>query len=353
MSITAGGLCLILQMLRPLTEKYFTATWHYYSKLMMYSFFIIPYYKIIALFHLDMGSNQLIQFNSIAELASNNTGGVKVGRYVEAFFDFVPYLLMTVTLILIAIILIKNYQLKRRIINSSCIKTTDEQTIEILFKCKQEINITRNISLYVSSYISTPFVYGIFKPHIVLPDNIFSPEELRYIFIHELTHWKRGDTRLKGVMLFINALHWFNPLAYVARRDIDRFCELSCDERVITSMNHEERMQYIELILYLLWKIADCKTKLYPAFGNEKEYLEKRISMILNQEISKCKKSMVAISIMLTVLLSAMSSVMAYTADVNQIIKNVKGVENIIEESVDGFSLSDDSDSIFLDSYFK
>ena len=34
---------------------------------------------------------------------------------------------------------------------------------------------------------------------------------------------------------------WFNPLAYIARYNIDRFCELSCGESVVTSMNNEER----------------------------------------------------------------------------------------------------------------
>ena len=342
MSITAGGLYLILKLLSTLTAKYFTSAWHYYSYLMMYSLFLIPYYKIVSLFHLEfhlnigatsiMGSKQLIQPNVIAEPIVNNATRLQAENYIMVFLDVVPYVLMTGTLILFIIILVKSYHLKCRIFKF-CRLTAEEQILEILNQCIQEIGIKRKIPVYSTSHINTPFIYGIFKPRIVLPDIKFSPEELRYIFIHELTHWKRGDAWLKGFMLLINALHWFNPLAYVARRDIDRFCELSCDEGVVISMNHEEKMRYCELILSVLWNIADYKAKLVPAFSDEWKHLERRITMILEKEHFKRKKGMIAIAIMLTLLLGATSSVAAYAAYINNESKGVAG-ENVAKEGI-------------------
>lgn len=361
MSVTAGGLYLILKLLSALTAKYFTVAWHYYSNLVMYSFFVLPYYKIVSLFHLEfhldtgstsiMGSNQLIQPNVIEEPAANNAARLQAESYIALFLDLVPYLLMTGTIIFLIVILIKNYHLKCRIFKL-CSLTAEEQTLGMLIQCKQELGIKRKISLYSTSHISTPFVYGMFKPRIVLPDIKFSPEELRYIFIHELTHWKRGDAWLKGFMLFINALHWFNPLAYMARRDIDRFCELSCDEIVVISMNHEERMRYCELILSVLWNIADHKARLVPAFSDERKHLERRITMILEKSNFKRKKGMVAIAITLTLLLGATSSVAAYAAYTINGDKETAG-ESVAKEGIGGFSPTDDSNAIFLDSYFK
>lgn len=225
MSIVAGGLYLVLKLLSVLTLKYFTATWHYYSNLIMYSFFLVPYYKIVSLLHLDLGSTSNMKLNQttvIVDPASNDAAMLQAENYTAVFFDFVPYILIAGTLIFLAVILVQSYRLQRHIFRT-CRITAEEQTLEMLFKCQQEMGITRKIPVYISSYISTPFLYGIFKPHIVLPDIKFTSEELRYVFLHELTHWKRHDAWLKGLMLFSNALHWFNPLAHLARHDIDRF----------------------------------------------------------------------------------------------------------------------------------
>ena len=313
MSIVAGGLYLVLKLLNVLTPKYFTAAWHYYSNLMMYSFFLVPYYKIVSLFHLDLEpvAQNGIRLPSIIELnqttvkpVSNDIAMFLTKSYTAVFFDFVPYILMAGTLIFIVAILVQGYHLKHRIF-SRCRLTAEEQTLGILFKCKQELGITRKIPVYIVPYISTPFLYGNFMPRIVLPDIKFTSEELRYIFLHELTHWNRHDVWLKFLILFINAIHWFNPFAYIARRDIDRFCELSCDESVIRSMNNQERRQYCELILNVLWNVVDHNAQLFSAFSDKRKHLiKRRVDMILKNEGSKSKKYVRMIAIVTTIAIS-------------------------------------------------
>ncbi|MFZ3130487.1 MAG: M56 family metallopeptidase [Desulfosporosinus sp.] len=319
MSVIAGGLYLILKLFSALTLKYFTAAWHYYSNLIMYSFFLVPYYKIVSLFDLNfgptaenglgllslMGLNQPTVINPAADdlallLAKSYTA-------VSFRFDFVPHILMTGTLIFIAVILVQNYRLKRRIFRT-CRLAAEEQTLGILFTCKQEMGITREIPVYIVPHISTPFLYGNFKPRIVLPDIKFTAEELQYVFLHELTHWKCHDDWLKYLLLFINAIHWFNPLAYMARHDIDRFCELSCDESVVKSMNNQERRRYCELILNVLWNVADQNTQLFSAFSDKRKHLERRISMILKSEGSKSKKSVRILAIAMTLVISLLGT---------------------------------------------
>jgi len=340
MSAVAGGLYLVLKLLGVLTYKYFIAAWHYYSNLMIYSFFLVPYYKIVSLFHLDLGPTPIMKLNQptvIVYPASNDVARLHAESYTAVFLDFVPYILIAGTLIFIAVILIQGYGLERRIF-STCRITAEEQTLGMLFKCKQEMGITRKIPVYISSYISSPFVYGSFKPRIVLPDIEFTSEELRYVFLHELTHWKRHDLWFKGLMLFINALHWFNPLAYLARHDIDRFCELSCDESVTRSMNFQEKRGYCELILSVLWNAADQKTHLSSmhAFSNKRKHLERRISMILKKESSKNKKWVLAAAIILTLFVASVGSVAAYAASEDPVIANVAPDTSIEAVANDG-----------------
>ena len=65
-------------------------------------------------------------------------------------------------------------------------------------------------------------------------------ECLRMVFLHELSHYKRGDLWVKAFSLAIAALHWFNPLCYILVNAIDKQCELALDERLIQKMSHED-----------------------------------------------------------------------------------------------------------------
>lgn len=353
MSIIAGGLYLIQKFFSALTLKYFTAAWHYYSNLIMYSFFVVPYYKIVSLFDLNfgptgengprslplMGLNQLTAINP----AANDAVLLQAKSYtvVSFRFDFAPYILMTGTLIFIAVILVQNYHLHRRIFRT-CPLSVEEQILEILFMCKQKMGITSQIPVYIAPYISTPFLYGIFKPRIVLPDIKLTTEELQYVFLHELTHWKRHDAWLKCLLLFINAILWFNPLAYMARRDIDRFCEQSCDESVVKSMNNQERRRYCELILNGLWNVADQNTQLFSAFSGKRKHLERRINMILEGEDSKSKKSVRMIAIAMTLVISLLgtsAAVYATSEMIPQALVQKSGTELQLTGFVDNINI--------------
>lgn len=67
-----------------------------------------------------------------------------------------PSIFMAGTLIFIAVILIQNYNLHRRIFRT-CRPIANEQTLVMLFKCKQKMGITKEIPVYLSSCILTPF----------------------------------------------------------------------------------------------------------------------------------------------------------------------------------------------------
>lgn len=312
MSAVAAALFLILRLLSKWTQKYFTATWHYYSHVLLYTFFIIPYFKLVSFLGLNVpqtvqnrveilplevpvqqgiGRESALPLviqggNPMADQASN-----VVGHFVYFLVQVIPYVLAAGTIAFIIITLIKNMKIHRRIF-ALCELTDDPDILRELSLCKRRLGMTQKIPVYLSPYISTPFLYGMFKPRIVLPAAMeFTAEEYRQIFLHELTHYKRHDVWIKCLLIGINALHWFNPFAYRARQDVDRYCELSCDEQIVQTMNSTERRRYCELLLNVLWNVADQKVKLYSAFSDKRSYLERRISMILKNEGSKKKKS--------------------------------------------------------------
>lgn len=344
MSVVVGGLYLVLRLLSVLTMKYFTAFWHYCTYTAIYLFLLLPYHKLIALFHLNFSQKAGNNFTfptlpfAIAIATSDRNDFVsveeKTGLELLLDFYFLFYLLIAGTIMFFLVILIQNYKLHCRIFDM-CRLTDETQTLEILSKCKQKMRISQNMLVYISPHASTPFLYGILKPRIILPEAEFTMEELECIFYHELTHWKRHDAWLKCLMLLINAVHWYNPLAYIARRDIERHCELSCDESIALTMHHEERRQYCDLLLGVLEHVAMQHAKLYSAFSDKRQ-LERRINAIMKIGGLKNKKSVRLLAGTLTLIFLLGGAVTAYAAS---------GSPNK--------SLDEDAVSISMDSVFE
>lgn len=102
--------------------------------------------------------------------------------------------------------------------------------------------------VYESDRIGTAFVYGIFQPKIYVPCGL-SPEELSHVLLHERMHVRRLDHLWKPLSFLVLALHWFNPLVYIAYHCFGQDMELSCDERVLKSAGEDIRQAYSRTLL--------------------------------------------------------------------------------------------------------
>ncbi len=100
-----------------------------------------------------------------------------------------------------------------------------------------------------SGAAQTPMTFGILRPTVVLPECGRTPDELRYILLHELTHVRRFDVAYKWLMLLVTSVHWFNPLAWQLERMVSRDCELSCDAAVVGGLTAPERIAYCRTLL--------------------------------------------------------------------------------------------------------
>lgn len=97
---------------------------------------------------------------------------------------------------------------------------------------RAELGIRRAIPLYRAEGFGSPFLLGLLFPAVYLPDLDLPQEALRMIFLHELTHYRQKDLLWKWLALLVNAVHWFNPLAYLLRKALSEACELTCDQAV-------------------------------------------------------------------------------------------------------------------------
>lgn len=97
--------------------------------------------------------------------------------------------------------------------------------------------------------IETAFILGFIRPKIYLPMGM-SRSNRRHILAHEQTHLEKGDHWIKMVGFVALALHWFNPLVWVAYILLCKDIEMACDERVVQFMDLEERKLYSAALLH-------------------------------------------------------------------------------------------------------
>lgn len=105
-------------------------------------------------------------------------------------------------------------------------------------------------NIYVADRIETPFVTGIFRPRIYLPSGL-AESEIELIILHERHHILRGDHIIKLLAFIALALHWFNPLVWLAFLLSSKDMELSCDEAVTGDMDADKRADYSRTLLAL------------------------------------------------------------------------------------------------------
>ncbi len=103
-------------------------------------------------------------------------------------------------------------------------------------------------NVYESEYVDAPFVLGIIFPRIYLPYGLQMPHR-EHILAHERSHIRRLDHVIKPLSFCVLALHWFNPLVWVAYILLERDMEAACDERVIRAMTFEQRQSYSATLL--------------------------------------------------------------------------------------------------------
>jgi len=163
-------------------------------------------------------------------------------------------------------------------------RVVDQRLLALLDSCKCIMGVRRRIRVVIAPQPGTPALFGFVKPRLLLPENTLRKLddcELRMIFLHELTHVKRGDILLNWIIIFAGSLHWFNPLVWLAMRRLRADRELVCDAMVMSRLAVDERRVYGNTLIKLLDAFSDSGScpSLAPVI-NHKHEIKRRVTMI-------------------------------------------------------------------------
>jgi HEAT repeat protein/beta-lactamase regulating signal transducer with metallopeptidase domain len=100
-----------------------------------------------------------------------------------------------------------------------------------------ELGVSPRIMFLRSRGAAMPMAWGLFRPAVLMPADAdaWPDERLRIVLLHELAHVKRHDCLTHMLAQMSCALHWFNPLAWMAARHVRTERERACDDLVLAA----------------------------------------------------------------------------------------------------------------------
>ncbi len=174
--------------------------------------------------------------------------------------------------------------------------------------CMKELFIRREIPVYTTAYISSPFTAGILTPRIYLPLHLvsdFCGRDMRYMFLHELQHYKHKDSLLNFFMNLSLTVYWFNPLVWFALKRMRDEREVACDSSVLQMLGEDEYKNYGMVLLNFARKMSERTIPFVSEMGGNKSHIKERILNIASYHRCSTKEKVkgICICILATALL--------------------------------------------------
>ena len=160
--------------------------------------------------------------------------------------------------------------------------------------CHKQMAMKSKVGLKVSPNATSPAVCGLFRPVILVPENLapsLGAGHLRAVLMHELAHIKRGDLWINLAQTILQIIYFYNPFLWLANSVIRRLREQAVDEMVLVAMGKKARQypQTLVAVAKLAFKRPALSLRLIGVVES-KSALKTRIKRILERPLPKTAK---------------------------------------------------------------
>ena len=317
LSVSGALLLLFILGLKPLYKNRFSKRWQYYVWIIVALRFLLPFTpdttivgNLFEKFDTAAITNEIPAIpnvpvpvstgNSKAEPIQTNRE-ITVTAMREPFNIYVCLVFIWSALALALFVRkITVYQGFIQYIKAGNKEVSDIKILNLLSDCEEKLNTKTRMELSCNPLIASPMLIGFFRPRIVLPARELEDKELSYIFVHELTHYKQRDMFYKWLIQIVVCVHCFNPFVYLLEKEVNKSCELSCDEKVIAVLDDKEKREYGDTLISFLKSNNLYKSSLASVTLTEgAEHLKERLGAIM--KFRKKSKVITAITAIFTV----------------------------------------------------
>ena len=317
LSVSGALLLLLILGLKPLYKNKFSKRWQYYIWIVVALRFLLPFTpdttiigSLFEKFDTTAITNEIPTPPNVpvpADTGNSKAEPIQTNREIttaamrEPFNKYVCLFFIWSALALVLFVRkVTVYQGFIQYIKAGNKEVSDIKILNLLSDCEEKLNIKTRVELSCNPLIASPMLIGFFRPRIILPVGELEDKELSYIFVHELTHYKQRDMFYKWLIQIIVCVHWFNPFVYLLEKEVNKSCELSCDEKVLSVLDDKAKREYGDTLISFLKSSNLYKSSLASVTLTEgAEQLKERLGAIM--KFRKKSKVVIAITAIFTV----------------------------------------------------
>ena len=317
LSVSGALLLLLILGLKPLYKNKFSKRWQYYIWIVVALRFLLPFTpdttiigSLFEKFDTTAITNEIPTNPNVpvpADTGNSKAEPTQTNREIttaamrEPFNKYVCLFFIWSALALVLFVRkVTVYQGFIQYIKAGNKEVSDIKILNLLSDCEEKLNIKTRVELSCNPLIASPMLIGFFRPRIILPVGELEDKELSYIFVHELTHYKQRDMFYKWLIQIIVCVHWFNPFVYLLEKEVNKSCELSCDEKVLSVLDDKAKREYGDTLISFLKSSNLYKSSLASVTLTEgAEQLKERLGAIM--KFRKKSKVVIAITTIFTV----------------------------------------------------
>ncbi len=318
LSVSGALLLLLILGLKPLYKNKFSKRWQYYIWIVVALRFLLPFTpdttivgSLFEKFDTAAITNEIPTSPNVpvpADTGNNKAEPIQTNREIttaamrEPFNKYVCLFFIWSALALVLFVRkITVYQGFIQYIKAGNKDVSDIKILNLLSDCEEKLNIKTRVEISYNPLIASPMLIGFFRPRIILPTHELEDKELSYIFVHELIHYKQRDMFYKWLIQIVVCVHWFNPFVYLLEKEVNKSCELSCDEKVIAVLDDKRKREYGDTLISFLKSNNLYKSSLASVTLTEgAEQLKERLGAIM--KFRKKSKVITAITAIFTVI---------------------------------------------------
>ena len=206
--------------------------------------------------------------------------------------------------------------------------------------CLKELHIRKEIPIYSTAFLQSPVIIGFLRPHIYLPIHIISDyskidtdkfcqascgsspsgmnglHQIRYMLLHELQHYRHKDALAGYLMTLTGILYWFNPMVWIALKEMRNDREIACDTSVLNMLEPDSYEDYGMTLIHFAEKLSRPAFPFAAGLSGNMSQMKRRILNIAAYETPTAQKRLTGMTafLMVTVLLTSLAPLLSANA---------------------------------------
>ena len=169
-----------------------------------------------------------------------------------------------------------------------CAVVQDARLAEILEAARKRLDVRPQVQVRLDARRTIPLIWGVWRPRLLLPAAAveWNDSQLRSVLLHELAHVKRRDLAVQCLLQAACALHWFNPLVWLAAWRLQAEGERACDDLVLAS--GVRASEYAEHLLRVATRFVSAPGAHAAGLAMARpSQLEGRLVAVLNERLNR------------------------------------------------------------------